>query len=81
MKAFDWFAFGFAVVALFNLVTVTKRGSRAAALAVVSMLCAVSAYFWQRSDTSAPKWMLAGAVGVLLASALYETAKARSLRK
>lgn len=81
MTAFDWFASGFAVVAVFNLVMIPKRGSRAIALAVVAALCTTAAYLWPRTDSAAPKWVLAGAIGVLLASGLYESAKAKNERK
>jgi len=81
LKPLDWFAIAFVAVTLLNLAFITKKGSRSVALAIVSLLCAVAAYLWGRTEGSAPKWLIAAAIGVLLASALYESAKAKSLRK
>lgn len=81
MTMFQWFAAGFAAVAVANLLMVRKKGSRAGALAVVSGLCAVAAYLWEGPREGAARWSLAGAIGVLLASALYESAKAKLGRK
>jgi hypothetical protein len=81
MMPLDWFAIGFAAVALLNLAMIPKKGTRAGALALVGSLCAAGTYLWDRTDSALPKWLLAAAMGVLLASGLYESARAKVKRK
>lgn len=81
MRPYDLIAIGFAAVALLNLALIPKKGIRAVALAIVGALCAAATYLLGRTESPLPKWLLAAAAGVFLATALYEAGARKNERK
>ena len=77
MSPFDYLACGFLAVAFLNIFLLRKRGLRAAGIGLAAIICSVAAYLWERDDSSAPKWLLAAAGGVFLATVFYESGKRR----
>ena len=75
MSPFDFLAYAFFGVAALNLFLLKKRGLRAVGIGVAAVFCAIAASLWERSDSSLPKWLLAAAGGVFLATVFYEAGK------
>lgn len=80
MSTFEMLALGFVAVALVNLALYRRKGPRALGLAACALLAGGACYVWGEAGSSARYWLLAAAVGMFLATALYESGKRRLQR-
>lgn len=75
MRQFEFLAIAFAGVAVLNLALIQRRGWRAVGTAGAASICAAAAYLWERDPGALPKWLLAAAGGVFLATVFYESGR------